>query len=245
MKTVLKETYSQACEWAALHIAQAINAHKESRPFVLGLPRGSTPIGVYEILVKMNKENKVSFKNVVTFNMDEYVGLPESHPESYHSFMKRYLFDHIDIKKENINILDGNAKDLKAECEKYEKKIASYGRVDLFFGGIGVDGHIAFNEPGSSLSSRTREQELREDTRQVNSRFFNNDVNQVPKTALTVGIGTICDAEEVMIVANGSNKAEAVWQMVNGKVSTDWTCSALQNHKNAVLVLDKEAAAKL
>lgn len=245
MKVIKLDTYEDACLWGAQHIADAINNHKENRPFVLGLPTGSTPIGVYEKLVKMNREGKVSFKNVVTFNMDEYVGLPESHPESYHSFMKRHLFDYIDIKKENINILNGNAKDLVAECESYEKKIASYGNVDLFFGGFGVDGHIAFNEPGSSLTSRTREQALEEGTRQVNSRFFDNDVNQVPKTALTVGIGTICDAKQVMIIANGSNKADAVYHCVNGKVSTEWTCTALQNHPDAIIIVDKEAAAKL
>ncbi|MCQ2398623.1 MAG: glucosamine-6-phosphate deaminase [Sphaerochaetaceae bacterium] len=245
MQVTVKDSYEEMCSYAAEEIANAINSHKGTRPFVLGLPTGSTPIGVYDALVKMHKEGKLSFKNVVTFNMDEYVGLPENHPESYHSFMKRYLFDHIDIPRENINILDGNAENLKEECRRYEEKIKAAGGVDFFMGGIGVDGHLAFNEPGSSLDSRTREMPLEEDTRKVNSRFFDNDVNQVPKTALTVGIGTVCDARRVMVLASGKNKAHAVYQSVKGPVSTQWTCSALQNHANSMMLCDKEAASEL
>ena len=245
MKTIVKDTYDEICLWVASHIADAINNHKGEKPFVLGLPTGSTPIGVYENLIRMNREGKLSFRKVITFNMDEYVGLPESHPESYHSFMKRYLFDHIDIDEKNINILNGNADDLKAECENYEKRIREAGGVDLFFGGFGVDGHIAFNEPGSSFDSRTREMPLREDTRKINSRFFDNDVNQVPKTALTVGIATICDAKEVVILADKGNKAQAVYQCVKGKMSTEWTCTALQKHPNTIIAATKEAACML
>lgn len=245
MKVVVKNSYDEICEYAAECIVNEINNHKGDKPFVLGLPTGSTPLGVYEKLVKLNKEGKVSFKNVVTFNMDEYAGLREDHPESYHSFMYRNLFNHIDIPRENINILNGNAPDLNAECRRYEEKIASYGKINLFMGGIGEDGHIAFNEPGSALDSRTRVMELLEETRVVNSRFFDNDVNQVPKKALTVGVGTICDAEKVLILANGPKKAKAVYNSVKGEISTQWTCSALQNHKCAQIVCDSLAASEL
>lgn len=245
MKVIIKDSYEEMCKWAAQHIADSINSHKGNKPFILGLPTGSTPIGVYKELVSMCKEGKVSFKNVVTFNMDEYVGLPESHPESYHSFMFNNLFNFVDIPRENINILNGNASDLDEECKKYEEKIASYGKINLFMGGIGEDGHIAFNEPGSSLTSRTRVMPLLEETRVVNSRFFDNDVNKVPEKALTVGVGTVCDAEEVLVLANGVRKAEAVYQSVKGQVSEKWTCSALQNHPKATMLCDKEAGSKL
>ena len=165
---------------------------------------------MYRNLIKLHKEGKVSFRNVVTFNMDEYVGIPEDHSESYHTFMWKNFFSHIDIRPENVNILNGNAEDLVAECARYEEKIKQYGGIKLFLGGIGPDGHIAFNEPGSSLSSRTRMKELTTDTIIANSRFFDNDVNKVPKTALTVGVGTIMDAHEVLIMVNGHNKARAL-----------------------------------
>lgn len=231
--------------WAANHIADAINNHKENRPFVLGLPTGSTPLGVYKCLIDLFNEKKISFKNVVTFNMDEYVGLKESHPESYHSFMFNNFFNFIDIPRENINILNGNASDLEAECLRYEEKLKSYGYADLFMGGIGVDGHVAFNEPGSALDSRTRQMTLEMDTRIVNSRFFDNDPMKVPATALTIGIGTLLDSKEIIVLANGENKAEAVLNSVKGKVSSKWTCSALQMHKNATFLCDKLAASKL
>lgn len=245
MRVVIQKDYEAMSKWAANHIAEAINAHKENRPFILGLPTGSSPIGVYKELAAMNKAGKVSFKNVVTFNMDEYVGLPESHPESYHSFMFTNFFNHIDIPRENINILNGNAPDLKAECRRYEDKIKSYGGIDLFMGGIGVDGHIAFNEPFSSLVSRTREKTLTTDTRIVNSRFFDNDPEKVPATALTVGVGTVMDSAEVMILINGHAKARALQHTVEGGVSQMWTCSALQLHPKAIIACDEAACDEL
>ena len=162
MRIIIQETYGKMSQWAAAYIAKRINAFKptKERPFVLGLPTGSTPIGTYKELIHLYKMGKVSFKNVVTFNMDEYVGIPENHPESYHSFMWNNFFSHIDIPKENVHILNGNAPDLEAECINYEKQIADFGGIELFMGGIGPDGHIAFNEPGSSLSSRTRVKSL-------------------------------------------------------------------------------------
>ena len=193
MRVIIESDYQALSQWAANYVASKINAANPTpeKPFVLGCPTGSSPLGMYKALIELNKQGKVSFQNVVTFNMDEYVGLPEDHPESYHTFMWKNFFNHIDIKKENVHILNGNAEDLEAECANYEKQIAEIGGIDLFMGGIGPDGHIAFNEPGSSLSSRTRIKTLTTDTIIANSRFFDNDVNKVPKTALTVGVGTV------------------------------------------------------
>ena len=195
--------------------------------------------------MEANKKGEVSFKNVVTFNMDEYVGLPRTHHESYWYFMHDNLFDHIDIPRENINILNGLAEDPEEECRRYEEKIASYGGIDLFMGGCGVDGHIAFNEPYTSLTSRTGLRDLTEDTLIVNSRFFDNDPEQVPKQALSVGVGTVTDAREVLLLISGHNKARALKHCVEGGVSQKWTISALQLHENAVIVCDEAACGEL
>jgi glucosamine-6-phosphate deaminase len=195
--------------------------------------------------VELYKAGKVSFQHVVTFNMDEYVGLPEQHPESYHSFMWTNFFSHIDIKPENVHILDGNAPDVIAECAHYEEMIKEAGGIDLFIGGIGPDGHIAFNEPYSSLTSRTRQKTLTTDTIIANSRFFDNDVNKVPKSALTVGVGTVMDAREVMILVNGHHKARALKAAVEGAVSHEWTISALQMHQHGIIVCDEPATDEL
>ena len=174
MRVIIEPTNEQGSAWAAAHIARRINEHAKStdRPFVLGLPTGSTPLGTYRKLIEMCKAGQVSFANVITFNMDEYVGIPKDHPESYHSFMWNNFFSHIDIKPENVNILNGNAPDLEKECADYEARIEKAGGIDLFMGGIGSDGHLAFNEPFSSLGSRTRVKSLTKDTIIANSRFF-------------------------------------------------------------------------
>lgn len=177
--------------------------------------------------------------------MDEYVGLPEDHPQSYHSFMWNNFFKHIDIDPSHVNILNGNAADLEAECVRYEEKMRACGGVDLFLGGIGPDGHIAFNEPGSSLSSRTRVKTLTMDTIIANSRFFDNDIKLVPKTSLTVGVGTVLSAKEVLILVNGHNKARALAHAVEGSVSHMWTISALQLHEKGLIVCDDAATAEL
>ena len=229
----------------AEHIANAINNHKEDRPFVLGLPTGSSPLGVYKRLIEMNKAGKITFKNVVTFNMDEYVGLPREHEQSYWYFMHDNFFNHIDIPAENVNILNGMAQDLEAECKRYEEKIASYGGIDLFMGGSGVDGHIAFNEPFTSLTSRTGVRALTEDTIIANSRFFNNDVNLVPKTALSVGVGTVCDSKQVMLLISGHNKARALRHCIEGGVDHAWTISALQMHQDGIIACDELACGEL
>ena len=247
MKVIIREKESEAALWVANRIANAIKAKAKvsDKPFVLGLPTGSTPLKVYAELVRMVKAGELSFKNVITFNMDEYVGLPETHPESYHAFMARNLFDHIDCPKENIHILNGNAPDLQAECKHYEEMIQEAGGIDLFIGGIGPDGHIAFNEPGSSLRSRTRMKTLTTDTRIANSRFFGGKPENVPAHALTVGVGTVMDAREVMILVNGHGKARAMQAAVEGAINHMWTISALQMHEHGIIVSDDEAADEL
>ena len=247
MRLIIEKDYDALSKWAAEYVIKRINEFNPTpeHRFVLGLPTGSSPIGMYKELVKACKEGRVSFKNVVTFNMDEYCGLPESHPESYHSFMANNLFNHIDCPKENIHILNGNAENLDEECARYEELIRQAGGVDLFLGGIGPDGHIAFNEPCSSLSSRTRIKTLTSDTIIANSRFFDNDVNKVPKNALTVGVGTVLDAREVLILVNGHNKARALQAAVEGPVTQMWTICALQLHKHGIIVCDEAATDEL
>lgn len=247
MRMIVQPDYNRVSKWAANYVARRIKGFKptDSKPFVLGLPTGSSPLGMYKELIELNKKGAVSFKNVLTFNMDEYVNLPEDHPESYHSFMWNNFFSHIDIQKKNVNILDGNAKDLRVECENYEKKMKDVGGVELFIGGIGPDGHVAFNEPGSSLSSLTREKTLTYDTIIANSRFFDNDITKVPKTALTVGVKTVMDAREVLIIINGHNKARALQKVVEEGVNHMWTVSALQLHPKGIIVCDDAATAEL
>ena len=247
MRVIIQSDYQRMSQWAANHVIERINKFNPTpdHKFVLGLPTGSSPVGMYNALVEANRAGKVSFKNVITFNMDEYVGLPEAHPESYHAFMARNLFDHIDCPKENIHILNGNAPDLVAECKHYEEMIAEAGGIDLFIGGIGPDGHIAFNEPGSSLQSRTRMKTLTTDTRIANSRFFGGKPENVPAHALTVGVGTVMDAREVMILVNGHGNARALQAAIEGAVNHMWTISALQMHEHGIIVCDEEAADEL
>ena len=247
MKVIIRNTSKEASIWAAHYIAEKINAKAavSDKPFVIGLCTGSTPIETYNELIRLHKAGKVSFKNVISFNMDEYVGLPEEHPESYHSFMFKYLFDHIDEPKENIHILNGNAPDLAAECAEYEKKIIEAGGFDFFLGGIGEDGHIAFNEPFSSLQSRTRVVTLTQDTREVNARFFDNDPEKVPAQAMSVGVATVLSAKEVMILAFSSKKARAIAAAVEGPMTHYVTLSALQNHPAGIVVVDEDAISEV
>lgn len=237
-------------DWAAVHVATRILEAKPTaeKPFVLGLPTGGTPVGMYKRLVQFYKDGILSFENVVTFNMDEYVGLDKDNEQSYWRYMHDNLFDHVNIKPENVNMLNGmvkGAEEEEEECRRYEEKIASYGGIDLFVGGIGPDGHIAFNEPGSSLSSRTRSKELTKDTIIANSRFFGGDLNKVPKTSLTVGVGTVMDAKEVLILVNGASKARALRHAVEEGVNHMWTISALQMHRRGIIVSDEDATLEL
>ncbi len=247
MRLIIQPDYDQLSKWTAHYVAKTINDYGPTKddPFVLGLPTGSSPMGTYKELVSLVLENKVSFQHVITFNMDEYVGIEEGHPESYHSFMRENLFNHIGIPEENINILNGQAKDLVAECDAFEAKIKSLGGIKLFLGGIGPDGHIAFNEPGSSLYSKTRIKTLTYDTRIANSRFFHNDIDQVPKLALTVGVGTVTSSEEVVLLVNGHTKARALYKMIEEGVNHMWTASALQLHPKSMVVCDEDATDEL
>jgi len=247
MRLIIRDDPAAVGDYIAKYICKRIKEFNPTanKPFVLGLPTGSSPIPTYRALIRMVKEGKLSFKHVVTFNMDEYVGLPRDHAESYHTFMFREFFSHIDIPPSQVHILDGNAHDLHAECAAYEQLIRSVGGIELFLGGIGEDGHIAFNEPGSSLKSRTRIKTLAYDTILVNARFFNNDVNAVPRMALTVGVGTVLDAREVVVVVTGQRKALALSKAIEEGINHLWTLSALQQHPCALIVVDEDATLEL
>jgi glucosamine-6-phosphate deaminase len=247
MRVFIHKDYQSLSKWTACYIAKKINDFKPTseKPFVLGLPTGSSPIGTYSELIDLVKQGLVSFQNVVTFNMDEYVGIPETHPQSYHYFMNKYLFNHIDIQRENIHFLNGNARNLDEECYKYEEKINEFGGIELFLGGIGSNGHIAFNEPCSSFESKTRLISLTDDTICANSRFFNNDVKKVPISALTVGILTVMHANEVILIVNGSNKAVALQKVLEESVNNLWPASVLQLHPKGLIVCDNEATLEL
>lgn len=247
MRLIICDSADGVADWAANYVRHRIKTFAPAidRPFVLGLPTGSTPLKMYRRLVEFYQQGELSFENVVTFNMDEYVGLPEDHPQSYHAYMHRNFFDHIDIPREQIHILNGNAIDVNQECDRYEAKIKALGGVELFIGGVGEDGHIAFNEPGSSLQSRTRIKTLTYSTKLANARFFNHDVHQVPKFALTVGVGTINDAKEVMILAQGYHKANALQHAIEDGVNHMWSISALQLHPRSLIVCDEDATLEL
>jgi len=247
MRLIIQKDYDAVSAWVAAHISRRIKdlGPTAERPFVLGLPTGSSPVGTYKELVRLNKAKKVTFRHVVTFNMDEYVGIPRDHPESYWSFMHHHLFDHIDIPEKQVNILDGNARDLEGECADYEGRMKKLGGIELFLGGIGPDGHIAFNEPGSSLHSRTRVKTLTYDTIVANSRFFGGDTTKVPKLALTVGVQTVTDSRQVLLIVTGHGKARALRHIIEEGVNHMWTASALQLHPRAIVVCDEDAAEEL
>lgn len=234
-------------EWVAVYVTKKIIefAPTEEKPFILGLPTGSTPIDMYKNLIKFYNAGLISFKNVITFNMDEYVGLGPNDIQSYHTYMFETFFNHIDIKKENINILNGLAENPAEECKRYEEKIKSLGGIKLFIGGIGSDGHLAFNEPGSSLTSETRVKNLTSETIQANARFFDNDINKVPKSAYTVGVSTVLSSEEVIIMVDTSNKALALHKAIEEGINHMYTASALQLHKKGIIVAAEEACGEL
>ncbi|MDR0669765.1 MAG: glucosamine-6-phosphate deaminase [Treponema sp.] len=245
MRLVIFKTYQEMSVAGAAYIAERITRFQEDRPFVLGLPTGSTPLGIYRELIRRYREGKISFSRVISFNMDEYLGLPTGHPQSYHTFMWENFFSHIDIRASNVHILNGETRDPEEECGAFEEAIKAAGGIDLFLGGMGEDGHIAFNEPFSSFSSRTRVQILTEDTRAVNARFFDGDIKQVPRAALTVGVGTVMDAREVLVAASGRNKARALRDAVEGGISHRCPLSCLQNHPKVTIMCDNAAAVEL
>jgi len=247
MRVIILKNSDETAKWSAYRIAKEMLKFKPTpeKPFVLGLPTGSTPLKTYKELINLYNEGIISFENVITFNMDEYVGLSPDNEQSYHYFMHEHFFKFINIKPENINIPNGMATDLEAECQRYEDKIKSVGGITLFLSGVGEDGHIAFNEPGSSLSSRTRSKELTHDTILANSRFFDHDVEKVPKLALTVGVGTLLDSKEILTIINGYKKSQAAYYGIEGCVTQMWTISALQLHRKALLIVDEDAVSDL
>ena len=247
MRLVICDDPKEVGELVSAYVVKRINDFKPTatRPFVLGLPTGSSPLVVYKALVAAFNEKKVSFQHVITFNMDEYCQLARDHPESYHSFMWENLFRHIDIQPQNAHLLNGNAPDLNVECQSYEDKIKSLGGINLFLAGIGPDGHIAFNEPGSSLSSRTRIKTLAQETVVANARFFGGELSAVPRMALTVGVGTVLDAEEVLVIITGTHKAYALAKCIEEGVNHMFTVSAIQMHPKAIVVCDEDATLEL
>jgi glucosamine-6-phosphate deaminase len=230
---------------AASYVKQRIKSFNAARPFVLALPTGGTAVEMYKHLVKFYKEGSLSFKNVITFNLDEYLNFDATHPESYLSFMGRNFFDFVDVPAANIHIPNGNCADKAAYCKNYERRIKDAGGIDLFLGGVGANGHIAFNEPGSPFDGRTHVVELAPRTIKDNARFFSNDINAVPRRAITMGLGTVLESREIIIMATGQNKAEAVSRAVEGRPETAWPVTALQNHPCAYIVADKAAASEV
>ncbi len=241
MLIIVKENYDEMNKEAARLVADRI---RRKPNLVLGLATGSTPVGLYKELIRMHKYEGLDFSKVVTFNLDEYIGLPSTHDQSYRYFMDTNLFNHINIQKSNIHLPDGMAKDIDAFCDWYEEQIKKYGGLDLQVLGIGANGHIAFNEPGSSLGSRTRIKTLTEQTIKDNARFFEK-LDDVPKFAITMGVGTIMDAKELILLANKANKADAVKASVEGPITAMCPASIIQMHRKAFVIVDKDAASKL
>ncbi|MBQ2894511.1 MAG: glucosamine-6-phosphate deaminase [Clostridia bacterium] len=240
MKVIVVENYQQIGQLGAQIIADVI---KNNPNAVLGLATGTSPIGIYQNLVEMCQKGEISFANVKTVNLDEYVGLDGTHPQSYRYFMNDNLFNHVDIDKANTFVPNGVAENLQEECARYTTLVNNLVQ-DIQLLGIGSNGHIAFNEPGTPFESTTHMVNLTENTIKDNSRLF-DDISQVPTKALTMGIANIMNAKRILIVANGKNKAQAVYDMVKGQVNTTCPASVLQNHPDVTVVVDKDAASLL
>jgi glucosamine-6-phosphate deaminase len=241
MKVIVKKNYDEVSKVAA---QEMINLVKTKENAVLGLPTGSTPVGMYKNIVRAYKNGEISFKNITTFNLDEYIGLNKSNDQSYYYFMNDNLFSHIDINKDNINIPDGMAKDLDNECKRYEEKLKSEGYMDIMYLGIGINGHIGFNEPDEFFEPLTHKVSLDESTIEANSRFFEK-IEDVPTSALTMGIKTIFSAEKIILIAAGENKADAIAKTVNGKIDPQIPASILQLHRDVTIIVDEAAGSKL
>ena len=241
MEIVITESYEALSRAAAQRVAKTLHAKPDA---VLGLATGSTPLGLYRELVRMHREEGLDFSLVTTFNLDEYVGLPPEHPQSYHHFMRENLFRHVNVAPQNVHVPSGVADDYVAYCRWYEERIAACGGIDLQVLGIGADGHIGFNEPSSSLGSRTRLKTLARQTLEDNARFFDAP-EEVPVYSVTMGVGTILEAREIVLLASGNSKAAAVTGAIEGPVSAMNTASALQLHPQVTVFADREAAAGL
>lgn len=241
MRVVIEKSADDVSQFAAARMAQLI---QQNPSCVLGLATGSTPLGTYRELIRLHRESNLDFSKMTSFNLDEYVGLSPDHPQSYRYFMQSSLFDHINVRTEATHVPNGLANDLGAHCEEYESKIRSAGGIDLQLLGIGTDGHIAFNEPSSSLASRTRLKSLTGETVRDNARFFESE-SEVPRLAITMGVGTILESRQCLLLATGENKAEAIQATIEGPVTAQITASALQLHPNTILVIDESAASRL
>jgi len=241
MRVIIKKDYDEVSKTAASLLAKEIRTKPHA---VIGLATGSTPLGTYKQLIRLHKGEGLDFSGIRTFNLDEYFRLPPEHPESYHAFMVTNLFDHVNVKPENISIPDGMTPDVEKFCSDYEWRIKEAGGIDVQLLGIGRDGHIGFNEPGSSLGSRTRLKTLAEETIRDNARFFGGE-EKVPRLAITMGVGTILDARKLLMLASGAEKAEAVKQAIEGPVSSQVTASVLQLHPSVTVVIDTEASERL
>ncbi|MEA2063424.1 MAG: glucosamine-6-phosphate deaminase [Gemmatimonadota bacterium] len=241
MEVVIKQTPEEVGALAALIIADLVRANPRA---VLGFATGSTPLVTYKELIRLHRDEGLDFSQIVTFNLDEYIGLSRDNDQSYHYFMWENLFNHINIRRENVHIPDGNAPDLPAFCAQYEDEMFAYGGLDLQLLGIGSNGHIAFNEPGSSLGSRTRVKTLNESTIQDNARFF-DDPADVPRYCITMGIGTILDAGKLILLSTGGNKADALVQSVEGPITATVPASVIQLHPDVTVIADKASAGKL
>ncbi len=241
MLVILKEDYDAMSKEAALIVVDRL---RRKPNLVLGLATGSTPLGLYKELIRMHVDEGLDFSKVTTFNLDEYVGLSPRHDQSYQYFMRENLFKHINIPEQNIHLPDGLADDIDGFCDWYEEEIAKAGGIDLQVLGIGPNGHIAFNEPGSSLGSRTRVKTLTENTRKANARFFKSPA-EVPRYAITMGVGTIMDAKELLLLANGAGKADAIKAAVEGPLTGQCPASIIQLHRRTFVIVDGPASAKL
>ena len=241
MLVTVLENYDAMSREAARFVADRI---RKKPSLVLGLATGSSPIGMYKELIRMHRDEGLDFSKVTTFNLDEYVGLPPSHDQSYHYFMHENLFKHINLDPRHIHVPQGMAKNIDVFCDWYEERMSQCGGIDLQVLGIGANGHIAFNEPGSSLGSRTRIKTLTGTTRMDNARFFKTK-EEVPRYAITMGVGTIMDAKQLLLVANGAGKADAVLAAVEGPITAMCPASIIQMHRLAFVFLDKPASAKL
>ena len=241
MKVIVTKDYTQMCKLASRIFAAQITLKPES---VLGLATGSTPVGMYNELVEMYKDGRVDFSKVRTVNLDEYAGLDGSNDQSYRYFMNHNLFDHINIDKDNTNVPNGVAADLQAECERYEQVVADMGGVDIQLLGIGNNGHIAFNEPCEEFPEKTHIVDLTQNTIEANARFFSS-MDEVPKKALTMGIGTIMKAKKIVLLANGAKKAQTIYDTVYGPITPKVPASVLRLHTDVTIFADEEAAALL
>ncbi len=241
MEVVIKSDYEEMSRAAAHVVADVLNTKPDA---VIGLATGSTPLGVYKELVRMHQEEGIDFSQVTTFNLDEYVGLSINDPQSYHHFMHENFFKHVNIPIQNIYIPSGTTRNYQAFCQWYEHRIEECGGIDVQILGIGSDGHIAFNEPTSSLSSRTRLKTLEKQTIDDNARFFENR-DEVPIYAITMGVGTILEAKQIVLLASGKNKAAVVAASVEGPVTSMVTASALQMHPSTLFFVDEEAGSEL